>query len=76
MICCRCRRESPPGKFCSVCGGLLNAVPLSGKMPEPLPPAQPQQSQKTNANTAYAALLAAGAVLILALIVILLALWI
>ncbi|MBQ8922441.1 MAG: hypothetical protein IJ060_09840 [Oscillospiraceae bacterium] len=72
MLCCRCRRESPPGKFCAVCGGLLNAVPLSGKMPEPYqaqpaapPPAQPPAEKKAKHTAMF---LAASAVLLAILV--------
>ena len=58
MLCCRCRRESPDGKFCRVCGGLLHALPLSGKMPEPFKEPEPagnsvqQQEQRQAAGSA------------------------
>ena len=75
VLCCRCRRESPPGKFCKICGGLLGAVPLSGKMPEPIVQAEPQkpavpESAQHAKTTAFGAALAAAAVILLAIAVI------
>ena len=70
MLCCRCGRDSPPGKFCKICGGLLNAVPLSGKMPQPAgqnapqQPAPPAQPEPHSRNTAFLAALAVIALLL------------